>query len=219
MPTIVNNVETLSNMPFLMRVGPEAYAAIGSKECPGPKLFCVSGHVNKPGVYELPMGVTLREIIYDHCGGMKNGKTLKAVIPGGISTPVLPPDRIDCQMDFVNMPRHESMLGSGAVIVMDETVCLVKVCLRALKFFEHESCGKCTPCRDGVSWLRQILARIEGGEGRAGDIELLSEVAGNITGKTFCPLGDGAASVVLNFIKHFRNEFEMHISRKACPFK
>ncbi|MBI5142369.1 MAG: NADH-quinone oxidoreductase subunit NuoF [Nitrospirae bacterium] len=219
MPTIVNNVETLSNMPFLMRVGPEAYAAIGSKECPGPKLFCVSGHVNKPGVYELPMGVTLREIIYDHCGGIKNGKTLKAVIPGGISTPVLPPDKIDCPMDFVNMPKHGSMLGSGAVIVMDESVCLVKVCLRALKFFEHESCGKCTPCRDGVSWLRQVLARIEGGEGRPGDIELLSEVAGNITGKTFCPLGDGAASVVLNFIKHFRDEFDMHIARKGCPIK
>jgi len=218
-PTVVNNVETLSNLPYIIKIGGEAYSKIGSADCPGPKLFCVSGHIEKPGVYELPMGTILREIIYNHCGGIKNGKKLKAVIPGGITTPVLPPDKIDCPMDFVNMPKHGSMLGSGAVIVMDETVCLVKVCYRALKFLEHESCGKCTPCREGTGWLRGILGRIESGEGRAEDVDLLLSVSGNMMGKTFCPLGDGAASVVQNFVKHFRPEFEEHIKNGKCKFK
>ncbi len=218
LPTIVNNVETFANLPLLIRIGPDEYAGIGSPECPGPKLYSVSGHVERPGVLELPMGTSLKEIIYDHCGGIKNGKKLKAVIPGGVSTPVLPPDKIDCPMDFVNMPKHGSMLGSGAVIVMDESVCMVKVCLRAIKFFEHESCGKCTPCKDGTGWLRRILARIEQGDGRDGDIDLLVDVAGNIGGKTFCPLGDGTASVIQNFVKHFRDEFESHIAGKGCPF-
>ncbi|MFO0754152.1 MAG: NADH-quinone oxidoreductase subunit NuoF [Thermodesulfovibrionales bacterium] len=212
-PTVVNNVETFANIPYLVEIGADAYSRIGSSECPGPKLFSVSGHVKKPGVYELPMGVTLREIIYEHCGGISGDRKLKAVIPGGISTPVLPADTIDCPMDFVSMPKHGSMLGSGAVMVFDETVDLVKVCLRATKFFEHESCGKCTPCREGVGWMRSILERIVKGAGTGGDIDLLLEVAKNIAGKTFCPLGDGAASVVQHFIKHFRNEFEEQIEK------
>jgi len=216
MPTVVNNVETLSNLPLIIEIGADEYAKIGSPECPGPKLYSVSGFVEKPGVYELPMGITLREIIYDHCGGIKGGGKLKAVIPGGISTPVLPPDMIDCKMDFVNLPKSGSMLGSGAVMVFDESVCLIRVCKRAMKFFEHESCGKCTPCREGTGWMRNILERIEGGQGRSGDVELLQEVASSIAGKTFCPLGDGAASVVINFIKHFGAEFEHHISKKTC---
>ncbi|MEK7789070.1 MAG: NADH-quinone oxidoreductase subunit NuoF [Planctomycetota bacterium] len=218
-PTVVNNVETLSNIPLIIEIGGEEYSKIGSSDCPGPKLYCVSGHVEKPGVYELPMGTILRDIIYKHCGGIKGGKNLKAVIPGGITTPVLPADKIDCPMDFVNMPKHGSMLGSGAVIVMDETVCLVKVCHRALKFLEHESCGKCTPCREGTGWLRSILERIENGKGVEGDMELLLSVSGNMLGKTFCPLGDGAASVVQNFIKHFRSEFEEHIKRAKCVMR
>ena len=216
MPTIVNNVETLSNLPLIMNIGAKEYSKIGNPDCPGPKLFCVSGFVEKPGVYELPMGTTLREIIYDHCGGIKGGGNLKAVIPGGISTPVLPPEKIDCQMDFVNLPKSGSMLGSGAVMVFDESVCLVKVSQRAMYFFEHESCGKCTPCREGTGWLRNILERIESGTGRSGDIELLLEVASNISGKTFCPLGDGAAGMVLSFIKHFSAEFDYHIEHKKC---
>lgn len=219
MPTVVNNVETLSNLPLIIKIGADEYSKIGSPECPGPKLYSVSGFVEKPGVYELPMGITLREIIYDHCGGIKGGGSLKAVIPGGISTPVLPPDMIDCKMDFVNLPKSGSMLGSGAVMVFDESVCLVRVCMRAMKFFEHESCGKCTPCREGTGWMRNILERIEDGQGRSGDVELLQEVAANIAGKTFCPLGDGAASVVINFIKHFGGEFEHHISKKTCVSK
>ncbi len=218
-PTVVNNVETLSNVPYIIEVGSEAYSKIGSQECPGPKLYCVSGHVEKPGVYELPMGTVLRDIIYMHCGGIKGGKRLKAVIPGGATTPILPAEKIDCPMDFVNMPKHGSMLGSGAIIVMDESVCLVKVCYRILKFLEHESCGKCTPCREGTGWLRSILGRIENGEGAEGDIDLLLSVSGNMAGKTFCPLGDGAASVTQNFIKHFRNEFEEHIKRAKCVMR
>ncbi|MBI5408962.1 MAG: NADH-quinone oxidoreductase subunit NuoF [Nitrospirae bacterium] len=218
MPTIVNNVETLSNLPLIVEIGGEAYSKIGSKDCPGPKLYCVSGHVEKPGVFELPMGTSLKDIIYKHAGGIKGGKKLKAVIPGGISTPVLPADSIDCAMDFVSMPKAGSMLGSGAVIVMDESVCMVKVTYRALKFFEHESCGKCVPCREGTDWLRKILERIENGQGREGDIELLSDVAGIMYGKTFCPLGDGAAGVVIGMLKHFRNEFEEHIKNAKCIF-
>ncbi|NIO21686.1 MAG: NADH-quinone oxidoreductase subunit NuoF [Candidatus Aenigmarchaeota archaeon] len=216
MPTIVNNVETLSNVPYIIEIGGEAYSNIGSKDCPGPKLFSVSGCVEKPGVYELPMGTSLKDIIYTHAGGIKNGRQLKAVIPGGISTPVLPADGIDCAMDFVSMPKAGSMLGSGAVIVMDESVCMVNVAYRAMKFFEHESCGKCVPCREGTDWLRKILERIEKGKGREGDIELLSDIAGIMSGRTFCPLGDGAAGVVLGMIKHFRNEFAEHIANRGC---
>jgi NADH-quinone oxidoreductase subunit F len=219
MPTIVNNVETLSNIPYIMEIGGEAYSKIGSRDCPGPKLYSVSGCVERPGVYELPMGTSLKDIIYKHAGGIRSGKKLKAVIPGGISTPVLPADGIDCAMDFVAMPRAGSMLGSGAVITMDESVCLVKVTCRALKFFEHESCGKCVPCREGTDWLRKILERIESGRGREGDISLLGDVAGNISGKTFCPLGDAAAGVVTGMLKHFRNEFEEHISMGKCKFR
>lgn len=216
MPTIVNNVETLANVPCVMNIGGEAYSKIGSSDCTGPKLYCVSGHVEKPGVYELPMGTSLREIVFDHAGGIKNNKKLKAVIPGGISTPVLPADKIDCPMDFVSMPKHGSMLGSGAVIVMDESVCMVKVAYRALKFFEHESCGKCVPCREGTDWLRKILERIAFGKGREGDVDLLTEVANIMAGRTFCPLGDGAAGVVTAMLKHFRGEFEEHIKTGQC---
>jgi NADH-quinone oxidoreductase subunit F len=216
MPTIVNNVETLSNLPLIVSIGGEKYAEIGNPECPGPKLYSVSCCVKKPGVYELPMGTTLREIIYTHAGGTRDDRPLKAVIPGGISTPVLTPDQIDCKMDFVNLPKVGSMLGSGAVMVFDDTVCLVRVCWRALRFFEHESCGKCTPCREGTGWLRNILERIENGFGRKGDIELLQDVAHSMAGKTFCPLGDGAANVVLSFIRQFHDEFEHHIEKKEC---
>jgi NADH-quinone oxidoreductase subunit F len=218
MPTIVNNVETLSNLPYIVEAGGEAYSKIGNKDCSGPKLFCVSGCVNNPGVFELPMGTSLSEIVYKHAGGVKDGKKLKAVIPGGISAPVLPADSIDCAMDFVSMSKAGSMLGSGAVIVMDESVCMVRVAHRALKFFEHESCGKCVPCREGTEWLRKILERIEQGKGVEGDVELLHDVAGNIYGKTFCPLGDGAAGVVIGMLKHFRNEFEEHVKNAKCIF-
>ncbi len=216
-PTMVNNVETLANLPFIMRAGAAQYVKIGDPGCPGNKLFPVSGHVEKPGLYELPMGTTLREIIYGQAGGIKNGKRLKAVIPGGISAPVLPPDAIDCPMDFVSVQKQGSMLGSGGVMVFDNDTCIVRVAHRALEFFERESCGKCTPCREGTSWLRAILERIETRQGREGDLQLLEDVSRNIAGNTFCPLGDGAASAVLGFLRHFREEFEEHI-KNGCPF-
>ncbi len=218
MPTIVNNVETLANIPYVIEIGGDAYSKIGNPECPGPKLFCVSGHVNKPGVYELPMGTSLREVIYTHAGGMRNNKRLKAVIPGGVSTPVLPSNMIDSKMDFVSMPKAGSMLGSAAVIVMDETVCMVRVMWRIMRFFEHESCGKCTPCREGTEWLRKILERIENARGRDGDVELIQNIAENIMGKTFCPLGDGAAGATIGMLKHFRHEFEEHIKSGRCSY-
>jgi NADH-quinone oxidoreductase subunit F len=206
--TVVNNVETLANIPMIIEIGSKAYSDIGSPNCPGPKLFSVSGHVNRPGVYELPMGTTLRDIIYNHAGGVKNGKRLKAVIPGGLSTPVLPADKIDCPMDFVNLPRYGTMLGSGAVIVLDEMTDLVKVCHRGLQFFEHESCGKCTPCREGVGWMTAILERMTLGNGKREDVDLLLEISANIAGKTLCPLGESAASLVKSFIVNFRDEFD-----------
>lgn len=214
-PTVVNNVETIANVPYIIRIGADAYSRIGSQDCPGPKLYCVSGHVKMPGVYELPMGTSLRDIIYTHCGGVRDNKKLKAVIPGGISTPVLPADRIDCPMDFVSMREYGSMLGSGAIVVFDETVDIVKICLRVIKFFEHESCGKCTPCREGIGWMRAIVARITSGNGTQNDIDLLMEVSDNIMGKTFCPLGDGAATVVQSFINNFREEFEEKITKQS----
>jgi NADH-quinone oxidoreductase subunit F len=213
-PTVVNNVETLANIPHIMKIGGEAYAGIGSTGCPGPKLYSVSGHVKKPGLYELPMGTTLREIIYTHCGGIMNDRKLKAVIPGGISSPVLAPDKIDCPMDYDHLPPVGSLLGSGAVIVLDETADMAKVCLRIMTFFEHESCGKCTPCREGVGLLRNIMDRICIGAGKSDDLDLLKEISCAIHGKTLCPLGDNAAMVVQSFIRNFRDEFADRIRNR-----
>jgi len=215
-PTIVNNIETLSNMPLIIKIGPEEYTKIGPSNSPGPKLYSISGHVNKPGLYELSMGTTLQELIYTHAGGIKGNKKLKAVIPGGISTAVLPPDKIDCAMDFDSMKKAGSWLGTGAVIVMDETTCMVRVLWRELKFYEHESCGKCVPCREGSGWLRNIVERIENGEGRGDDIELIPDIIDNIRDKTFCPLADGIVTSVESTLSHFKNEFEDHIKNKEC---
>lgn len=215
-PTIVNNIETLSNVPLVIRIGPEEYTKIGPATSPGPKLYSVSGHVNKPGLYEFPMGTSLRELIYTHAGGIRGGKKLKAVIPGGISTAVLTPDKIDTPMDFDSVNKAGSWLGTGAVIVMDETTCMVKVLWRALKFYEHESCGKCTPCREGTGWLRRIVERIENGKGTDEDIELIVDIVDNIRDKAFCPLVDGAVIAVESMLRYFKNEFEEHIKNKVC---
>lgn len=215
-PTIVNNVETLSAVPHIVMNGGKSFGSIGPEKSPGMKIFTISGHVEKPGPYELPMGTTLREIIYEHAGGIKEGRELKAVIPGGASTPVLTPDEIDVNMDFDSVAAIGSMMGSGAIIVMDETACIVKSILRLAKFFAHESCGKCTPCREGCTWMVDILKDIEEGKGREGDIDLLMSVSDNIFGKTFCPLGDGASMMVQGAVKKFREEFEYHIKNKKC---
>lgn len=217
MPTVVNNVETLANIPLIVELGGETYSKIGNPESPGPKLYCVAGHVERPGIFELPMGTTLREIIFDNAGGLKGGRNLKGIIPGGLSSGILTPEEIDCPMDFDSMRKQGNMLGTGAVLVLDDTHCMVKVCWRAMKFYEHESCGKCTPCREGTAWLRAILERIEKGKGKVGDIELLEDVSDNIRGNTFCPLGDGAAFVLHKFLEKFRDEFHEHIKRERCP--
>ncbi len=216
-PTVVNNVETLAYVPHIINRGADWFASLGPEKNGGTKLFGVSGHVKKPGLYELPMGTSLREIIYDVCGGIRDGKELKAVIPGGSSTPVLTPDEIDVKMDFDSLAKIGSMFGSGAIIVMDETTCMVRAIARLAKFYAHESCGQCTPCREGVPWIHKILERIEAGGGREGDIELLLDICDNIQGNTICPLGDACAMPVRGFIDKFKAEFEKHIKQGKCP--
>ncbi len=216
-PTVINNVETLSCIPAIIEKGPEWFSKIGAPKSPGPKIYCVSGHVKKPGLYELPMGTTVRDLIFNHCGGMLHeGRALKAVIPGGVSAPLLTPRDLDTPLDFDSLAAKGSMLGSGAVIVMDQTTCMVKSAYIVNRFFSHESCGKCTPCRDGTPWLTRILGRIEHGEGRQGDLELLESLCTNIFGRTFCPLGDGAVMALRGFVKNFRDEFQFHIDHKRC---
>ncbi len=215
-PTLINNVETLACVPHIVLRGPEWFASIGTEESKGPKLFCVSGHVEKPGLYELPMGTTLREIIYEHAGGVWEGRKLKAVIPGGASTPMLTPEHLDVPMAFETLPKVGSMLGTGAVIVMDESTCIVNAVLHLARFFAHESCGKCAPCRVGTHTMLKILERVEAGEGRDGDIDLLLDICETMYGKTFCPLGDAATNPVTSSIKYFRDEYEYHIEHKRC---
>ncbi|RMD52852.1 MAG: NADH-quinone oxidoreductase subunit F, partial [Nitrospirae bacterium] len=217
-PTLVNNVETLSNIPIIINIGAESFASIGTPESPGTKLFSISGCVKKPGIYELPMGTHLRDMIFYHAGGIRDDRALKAVFPGGISTPILPAREIDSPMDYSSLQKYGSKLGSGAVLVLDEDVCMVKVALRAMEFFERESCGKCTPCREGIAWLRKILKRIEHGDADNKDVKLLMDVAKNICGKSFCDLGDGAALMLMSILKHFKDEFIKHIDKKRCPF-
>ncbi|HWP48483.1 MAG TPA: NADH-quinone oxidoreductase subunit NuoF [Candidatus Limnocylindrales bacterium] len=217
-PTVVNNVETLSQLPHIMKNGAAWFANIcqGAPKCGGTRIFSVSGHVNRPGIYELPLTVTLREIIYDHAGGIPGGKKLKAVIPGGSSAPVLTADEIDVKMDFDSLMAAKTMGGSGGVIVMDEDTCMVKALYVLAKFYAHESCGQCTPCREGTGWIAKILHRLVHGEGRPGDPDTLKSVADNIAGNTICPFGDGAAWPVQSFVKKFRSEFEYHAKERKC---
>ncbi|MCJ7578236.1 MAG: NADH-quinone oxidoreductase subunit NuoF, partial [candidate division Zixibacteria bacterium] len=215
-PTVINNVETLSNIPHIVLNGADWYAGIGMPKSTGTKIFSLSGHVKSPGNYELPMGTPLRELIYDYGGGIKDDRKLKAVIPGGVSTPVLTSQLLDVKMDFESLFEAGSLLGSGAVIVMDETTCMVKVAYRLSKFYEHESCGKCVPCREGTRWIRMIMERIENGKGREEDIDLLLDICTNIAGKTVCPMGDAAVVPIMSTIQKFRDEYEYHIKNKKC---
>jgi NADH-quinone oxidoreductase subunit F len=215
-PTAVNNVETLCNVPLIVAKGVEWYAGIGPEKNTGPKLYCVSGHVKKPGVFEASMDVTLRQLIFDYAGGVRDGRTLKAVIPGGSSTPVLLPDQIDIQASFDGIAKAGSMLGSAAIMALDDTTCMVWLAKNLLHFYRHESCGKCTPCREGADWLLKLLTRIEAGEGRMKDIELLLDVSKNIAGKTLCPFGDAEVAPVVSTIKHFRAEYEAHVREGRC---
>jgi NADH-quinone oxidoreductase subunit F len=215
-PTIINNVETLANVPHIIRNGADWYASIGVERNAGTRLFGVSGHVQKRGVYELPMGTSLRELIFEHCGGMRNGRKLKAVVPGGSSVPVLTADQIDVSLDFDSIAKAGSMLGSAGVIVMDDSTCMVKAALRLSKFYAEESCGQCTQCREGTEWIYRILSRIENGGGRSGELELLLDICANMKALTICPLSDAAAMPIESYIQKFYDEFAAHIQEQRC---
>ncbi|WEX90204.1 NADH-quinone oxidoreductase subunit NuoF [Sinorhizobium garamanticum] len=217
-PTVINNVETLACVPHIVTRGAAWFRGIGPDKSPGPKLYCVSGQVRKPGLYELPMGIPLKELVEEHAGGPLPGRKIKAVIPGGVSAPVIPEHALEVGMDFDSLSAAGSMLGSAGVIVVDDSTCMVKVATRIIEFFHHESCGKCTPCREGLNWVVKVLRRIEAGEGAPGDLEQLDMLCKGIFGNTFCALGDGAAMGLRAALKHFREEFVAHIEEGRCPF-
>ena len=215
-PTIINNTETFAAVPWIIRNGGPAYLACGKPNNGGTKIFSVSGDVEMPGNFEVPLGTPFPKLL-ELAGGVRKGRTLKAVIPGGSSSPVLPTSIImDCTMDYDSIAKAGSMLGSGAVIVLDDSRCMVKSLKRLSYFYMHESCGQCTPCREGTGWLSRIVDRIENGEGRPGDLDLLNSVGENIMGRTICALGDAAAMPVRAMLKHFRPEFEYHVEHKTC---
>ena len=215
-PTVINNVETVACVAPIILNGSEWFAKLGCAKNGGNRLFCVSGHVNKPGIYELPAGTTLREIIYGHAGGIPHGRPLKAVIPGGISAPILTPDQIDVKMDFDSLKAIGSMAGSGGIIVMDDTTCMVWAAMVAARFFSHESCGQCSPCREGSGWVYRDLQRICAGKGRPSDLTNLPGTVNNIGGNTICAFGDAITMSVGSYISKFHSEFEYHIKEKKC---
>lgn len=220
-PTIVNNVESLSSVPHIINRGADWYSSLGTEKSKGTKVFSLSGHVNRPGNYEVEMGFNLKKLIYDpaYGAGIRGDKKMKGVIPGGASTPFLLPDMIDVGLDYESLQTVGSMLGSGAIIVFDEDTCIVWTIMKLIHFFRHESCGKCTPCREGTGWLEQVIKRIEHGGGQPGDIEKIEEVCGNILGRTICPLGDAAVMPIQSAIKHWRDEWQYHIDNKKCLVK
>lgn len=215
-PTVINNVETLACVGPIILKGADWYAKLGCEKNGGNRLFCVSGHVNKPGVYELPNGTTLREIIYDHAGGIPNGRKLKAVIPGGISAPILTPDQLDVKMDFDSLKAIGSMAGSGGIIVMDDTTCMVWAAMVAARFFAHESCGQCSPCREGSGWVYRNVKRIYEGNGRPVDLQNLPGIINGIGGNTICAFGDAVTMSVGSYVAKFRHEFEAHVKEQGC---
>ena len=212
-PTVLNNVETFCAVPAILRDGGAAFSALGTPKNGGTRMFCLSGHINKPGVYELPMGFNLMRLINEVGGGIPNGRKLKAVVPGGSSCPILKAEECDVAMDYDSVAKLKSMLGSGGVVVMDETTDIVKVALRVMRFYAHESCGWCIPCREGTTWLRKMLQRIVDGHGVSSDVTMVSELAKNMLGRTFCPLGDAAAMPTISYVEKFRDEFEAYIMK------
>jgi NADH-quinone oxidoreductase subunit F len=217
-PTIINNVETLSTVPSILLEGGETYANRGTPKNGGTRMLCVAGHVNKPGIYEVPLGMNMKKFIYEVAGGIPGGKKLKAVIPGGSSCPLMTADEIDIPMDYDSVAKAGSMLGSGGMVVMDEDTCMVDMARRIMHFYAHESCGWCIPCREGTSWLRKMLERFHAGYGRPEDIDLVGDLAKNMLGRTFCPLGDAAALPTISIVTKWRNEFEDHLNGR-CAYK
>lgn len=218
-PTIINNVETLSNVSHIILKCGEWYAKLGTPNNGGTRLFALSGHIERPGIYELPMGFPLRRMIDEVGGGVWRGKKLKCVIPGGSSCPVLTADEVDVPMDFDSLAKIGSMLGSGGVVVLDEDTCMVKAAWRIMKFYAHESCGWCIPCREGTAWLKTLLERFHGGGGLPEDPDTALDISYNILGKTLCPLGDAAAMPTISILKKFRHEFDEHLKLGGCPYE
>jgi len=217
-PTLINNVQTLANVPIILEKGGAAYARMGPEASPGTVVYSISGNVERPGNYERPLGTTLRELIYDVGGGVPGGRQLKAVIPGGSSVPVFTPDEIDTPADFDSIQAQGSFLGSAAIIVVDDRVCMVQLALRVEKFYMHESCGKCTPCREGTRWMVSLLEKIESGRAEHSDLDLLRNVCDRIEGRSLCALGDFAVWPVRSYIDKYREEFEAHIDEGGCPY-
>ena len=215
-PTVINNVETLATLPAILRKGGEWYSRFGTEKSKGTRVFCLSGHVRRPGNYELELGTTMRTLIEECGGGVLDGRKVKAIIPGGSSAPLLVEKHLDLPLDFEAIAAAGSMAGSGAVVVMHDDTCIVGACLRIVEFFHEESCGKCSPCREGTGWLTRILHRIEHGQGRPEDLDLLLDVSDNLLGKSFCPLGDSATSSITSSLAYFREEYEYHIREKRC---
>jgi NADH-quinone oxidoreductase subunit F len=216
-PTLINNVQTVATVPSIVENGGAWYAAIGSEESPGTVVFSLSGNVVNPGNYELELGTPLRELIYDIGGGIPGGRELKAVIPGGSSVQVLRADAVDTALDFNSVFEAGSALGAAAVIVIDDRACMVQLALRASQFYMHESCGKCTPCREGTRWMVQLLEKIEEGRAEQAELNLLLSVADGVLGKCLCALGDFAAGPVIAYVDNFRDEFQAHIDHGGCP--
>jgi NADH-quinone oxidoreductase subunit F len=217
-PTLINNVETLATYPYIVRMGGAEYAKIGVENSAGTRVFSLSGNVANGGNYELELGTPLRELVYDIGGGIPDGRQLKAIIPGGSSVPVLTADEVDTPLDFDAMAQAGTMLGSGAVIVIDDRACMVQLGLRVAQFYMHESCGKCTPCREGTRWMVQILKKLEDGTAEQGELDLLLNVCDRILGNCLCPLGDAAAMPIASYVAKFREEYQRHIDEGCCPF-
>jgi NADH-quinone oxidoreductase subunit F len=219
-PTVINNVETLASVPHILLMGGAKYASYGPEKNGGTRLFCLSGHVNKPGVYELPLGYPMKKLIYEVGGGIPNGKKLKAVVPGGSSTFLLKPEEAEAiNCDFDSFAKRGEFLGSGGVVVLDEDTCMVNFALRVMKFYQHESCGWCIPCREGTDWLKKTLIRFHAGGGVKKDIDNINYLAQNMLGRTFCPLGDAAAIPTMSIVQKWRSEFEDHLEGRPCPFE
>ncbi len=216
-PTVINNVESIASVPSIIDRGAEWFASMGTEKSKGYGIFSLSGHVTNPGQFEAPLGITLRELI-DLAGGMREGHELKFWTPGGSSTPLLTAEHLDVPLDFEGIAGVGSMLGTRALQIFDETTCVVRAVLRWTEFYKHESCGKCTPCREGTWWLAQTLANLERGKGSEADLEILLDVCDNILGRSFCALGDGATSPITSSIQHFRSEYIAHFEQGGCPF-
>lgn len=214
-PTLLNNVETFASIPAIIRDGGAAYAALGVPKAGGTRLLCISGHVNKPGVYEVPLGYNMMDAINKIAGGIPGGKKLKAVVPGGSSCPILRADECDVAMDYDSIAKLGSMMGSGGMVVLDETTDMVKFALRIMRFYAHESCGWCIPCREGTTWLRKILQRFDDGGGRKDDVRVLGEVSKNMLGRTFCALGDAAAMPTISIVEKFSEDFDKRLAMQG----